>query len=58
MRAQRRLGLHQRRLNKMLDALERQFRGDEQARYIVRDHYVTRLVDLMDVLRAAYRIAH
>lgn len=55
--AQRRLGLHQRRLRRMLDVLERQFRGDEQARYVVREHYVTRLFDLLEVMRIAYRIA-
>lgn len=55
---QQRLGLHQRRLLRLIDVLERNFRGDGAARFAVRDHYVARLLDLFDVLRAAYRLAH
>lgn len=53
--AQRRLGLHQRRLRRMLDTLERQFRGDGAAQLVVRDHYVGRLLDVVDLLRVAIR---
>lgn len=56
--AQRHLGLHQRRLYRMVDVLERQFLGDDKARYVVRDHYVTRIFDLLEVLRTVYRVAH
>jgi hypothetical protein len=52
---QRRLGLHRRRLDKMLDALERTLLGDAEARYSPRDHYVARLVDLFDWTYVAYR---
>ena len=53
--AQRKLGLHRRRLRRLLDTLERQFNGDDQAQFIVRDHYVARLVDIVDLMRVAIR---
>ena len=55
---QRRLGLHRRRLLRLIDALERQVRGGEgTAGFVVRDQYVARLLDLFDLLGSAYRIA-
>jgi hypothetical protein len=55
---QRRLGIHQRRLHRLIDALERQVcDGDAEAGLVVRDHYVARLLDLVDLLSGAYRIA-
>jgi hypothetical protein len=54
---QRRLGLHQRRLERLLDALEAGVRGSGPGRFQVRDHYVARLLDLFDVLGAAFRLA-
>ncbi len=54
--AQRKLGLHQRRLRRMLDTLERQFGGDADAQFIVRDHYIARLVDIVDLMRVAIRV--
>ncbi|MBV9755832.1 MAG: hypothetical protein JO047_02145, partial [Alphaproteobacteria bacterium] len=54
---QRRLGLHRRRLMKMLDALERGMLDPAAPRYAVHDHYVARLLDLFDMLGAAYRLA-
>lgn len=53
---QRRLGLHRRRLERLVDVLERHLRGEE-ARLVVRDHYVARLLDLFDLLRVAYKLA-
>jgi Family of unknown function (DUF6635) len=53
---QRRLGLHRRRLTRLVDVLEQYLRGEE-ARLVVRDHYVARLLDLFDLLRVAYRLA-
>ncbi|MBL8672851.1 MAG: hypothetical protein JNK11_19485 [Alphaproteobacteria bacterium] len=50
--AQRRLGLHQRRLRRLVDSLERQMRGDPDHRFAVRDHYVARLLDLFDLVRS------
>ena len=54
---QRALGLHRRRLNRLLDSLERELKGQDPSRFVVRDHYVARLVDLLDILGAAYRVA-
>jgi hypothetical protein len=54
---QRSLGLHQRRLRRLVDALERHVREGQDGGFIVRDHYVARLLDLFDLLGAAYRLA-
>src|SRR5215471_415694 len=53
---QRRFGLHRRRLLRLIDALERQFMGDGEAGFVVRDHYVARLMTLMGLLSSAYRL--
>jgi hypothetical protein len=55
---QRHLGLHERRLNRLLDALERQWAAASGPGLALRDHYVARLVDLMDIAAAAWRVAH
>jgi hypothetical protein len=55
---QRRLGLHASRLNRMLDALERQMLDPTAPAYAVHDHYVARLLDVFDLLGSAYRLAH
>ncbi len=52
---QRHLGLHERRLRRMLDAAEQGFRGGLRARFAVRDHYIARLADLFDVASAIIR---
>ena len=54
---QRSLGMHRRRLNRMLDTIERNFRGDGPVAFTPKDHYVARLVDAIDVVRAAHRVA-
>lgn len=45
---QRGLGVHRRRLLKLIDALERQFVDGEGAGFAAREHYVARILDLMD----------
>lgn len=55
---QRRLGLHERRLRRMLGALERQMLDPNAAAFAVHDHYVARLLDLFDMLGSAWRLAH
>ncbi|HJS84638.1 MAG TPA: DUF6635 family protein [Acetobacteraceae bacterium] len=55
---QRRLGLHERRLRRMLRALERQMRDPAAPAFAVRDQYVARLLDLFDLLGSAWRLAH
>jgi hypothetical protein len=54
---QRRLGLHERRLHRLIDALERQWTEPDGPGLTLRDHYVARLVDLLDVAAAAWRVA-
>jgi hypothetical protein len=54
---QRRLGLHQRRLHRLLDAMQRQLLDPQAAGFAVHDHYVARLLDLFDLVGAAYRLA-
>jgi hypothetical protein len=52
---QRAFGLHQRRLHKLIDALGRELKGDSEAAFHARDHYVARIFDLIDLARATYR---
>ena len=55
---QKSLGLHHRRLNRLIDALEKQWhREHEDAEFKAHDPYVARLMDVFDILGAAYRIA-
>lgn len=53
---QRRLGIHQRRLHRMLDVLEANLRGPSRESLAVRDHYVARLLDLLDYVTAAAKL--
>lgn len=52
---QRRLGMHRRRLHRLIDALERQFVEGEAAGFAAREHYVARLLDVMDAAVTAAR---
>jgi hypothetical protein len=54
--AQRALGLHRRRLNRLLDTLEMNFRGEGPTAFAPKDHYVGRLIDLVDLIRAAHKV--
>ena len=53
---QRRLGIHQRRLHRMLGVLEANLRGPSRESLAVKDHYVARLLDLLDYATAAARL--
>lgn len=55
---QRALGIHERRLMKLIDALEADLLGTRQGRFTVRAHYLARLVDFFECVRAAYRTLH
>jgi hypothetical protein len=55
---QRRLGLHQRRLARLIDALERQTADPSAPAYAVHDHYAARVLDLFDWLACAHRLIH
>jgi hypothetical protein len=52
---QRACGLHQRRLHRLIVALGRELKGDSDAAFHARDHYVARVFDLIDLARATYR---
>jgi len=54
---QRALGVHQRRLHKLIDSLGNELKGESKTAYQVRDHYAARIFDLVDVARATYRLA-
>jgi hypothetical protein len=51
---QQALGLHERRLHKLLDALEKALRGDE-GDFRLRDAYAARVFDIIDLVRSAVR---
>lgn len=53
--AQRALGIHQRRLRRLVDAMEREFLDGEGGGFAAREHYVARLFDVMDAGAAALR---
>jgi len=55
---QRRLGLHRRRLERLLQILEADLAGKPGRNPILRDHYVARLVDLFDLIALAMRVSH
>ncbi|TCO73505.1 DUF6635 family protein [Rhodovulum euryhalinum] len=50
------LGLHQRRLNRLIDAMEDAFTGEGKRGFAVREHYLARLLDLSDAGVAAIRM--
>jgi len=52
---QRALGLHARRLERLIDALARELAGASEVAFQVRDHYVAWIFDLLDLGRAAAR---
>ena len=54
---QRGLGLHQRRLRRLIDCLERELTGQGDSRFTVRDHYVARTLDVIEALGLVWRAA-
>ena len=54
---QRRLGLHHRRLQRLIDCLERELTGQGDSRFRVRDHYVARTLDVIEALGLIWRAA-
>lgn len=53
----RRLGLHRRRLFRLLGELERALCDEDGASVTMRDHYVARLIDLLDLVAGAWRLS-
>jgi hypothetical protein len=52
---QRQFRLHQRRLWRMLDLLQRSFQGAGGQAVVAREAYVARILDLIDILRTMHR---
>lgn len=52
---QSRLGLHQKRLMRFLDALEDELKGCGTSKFQLRDRYAARVLDILDLLRLAVR---
>ncbi|WP_145104002.1 DUF6635 family protein [Cereibacter sediminicola] len=50
------LGIHQRRLNRLIDALEDEFTGSGRRGFVAREHYLARVMDLADAGMATLRI--
>ena len=55
---QRVLGIHRRRLRRLVAAIERTLGGHGPERFEVRDHYVARILDVADILRVALSKLH
>ena len=53
----RRLGLHRRRLFRLLGQLERALCDEGDGSVTLRDHYVARLIDLLDLVAGAWRLS-
>jgi hypothetical protein len=51
------LGLHQRRLHRLIDAIERHFADADATGFVARDHYAARVLDLVDLIASAHRLA-
>lgn len=54
---QSRLGIHHRRLHKLIDSLEQSFFDADTSGFRPRDHYVARIFDLFDMLKSAAALA-
>jgi hypothetical protein len=52
---QTKLGLHQRRLNKLIDSLDKELRGFGDSKFKIKDQYLARVFDLLDLIRTAAR---
>ncbi|MEL5877946.1 DUF6635 family protein [Cereibacter sphaeroides] len=53
---QTRLGIHDRRLNRLIDALEDEFTGSGRHGFVAREHYLARMMDLADAGMATLRL--
>ena len=54
---QYRLGIHGRRLDRLIDSIEKELKGVDNAGFKIRDHYVVRVFDLFDLIMKASRTA-
>ena len=53
---QSRLGIHRRRLERLLDTVEEECLGRGEKPFVAREHFLARMLDLGDVLASAVRI--
>ncbi|MCE6960594.1 hypothetical protein LAZ40_16335 [Cereibacter sphaeroides] len=53
---QTRLGIHERRLHRLIDALEDEFTGTGRRGFVAREHYLARMLDLADAGVATLRM--
>ncbi len=51
-----RLGIHRRRLGRLIDTLEVEFLGRGDSPFVAREHFYARFLDLWDAAASAYRI--
>ena len=54
---QYKLGIHGRRLNRLIDSLENELKGLGDSRFKIRDQYIARVFDLLDLVMKAARTA-
>ncbi len=54
---QRRAGLHQRRLHRVIDTVETQLLSDDAAPITFRDHYLARMLDILDLSQSILSLA-
>ena len=54
---QYRLGIHGRRLDRLIDSIEKELKGVDNVGFKIRDHYVVRVFDLFDLIMKASRTA-
>ena len=54
---QYRLGIHGRRLDRLIDSIEKELKGVDNEGFKIRDHYVVRIFDLFDLIMKAARTA-
>ncbi len=53
---QSRLGIHRRRLERLLDSLEVEFLGRGDKPFVAHEHFYARILDLWDAIASAFRI--
>lgn len=50
---QRKLGIHQRRLKKFVDCIEKELKGSGESKFEIKDQYVARVFDILDMMKTA-----
>ena len=50
---QTKLGLHQKRLKKFVSSLDKELKGLGDSKFEIKDQYVARVFDILDVLKTA-----